>query len=73
VDRVDSAIFVWFSSNTKANLRGSIMVYEVKDADVHPWYLGLAKEEDEWRVMQTKGITPEQVQSLIENDAEQRT
>src|SRR6185295_5309937 len=59
LDRVDSAILVWFSSNTKVNLRGSIMVYEVKGPDVHPWYSGLAKQEDEWRVIQTKGITPE--------------
>jgi hypothetical protein len=73
VDRVDSAILVWFSSNTKANLRGSIMVYEVKGADVHPWYAGLAKKKDEWRVMRSKGIKLEQVQSLIGNDAEQRT
>jgi hypothetical protein len=73
VDRVDSAILVWFSSNTKANLRGSIMVYEVKGGEVHSWYSGLAKQEDEWRVMQTKGITREQVHSLLENDVERRT
>ena len=69
VDRIDSAILVWFSSNTKQNLRGSIMIYEVNGSDVHPWYAGLAKEE-EWRVLQTKGITPEQVQLLIASDAE---
>ena len=72
VDGVDSAILVWFSSNTKQNQRGSIMVYEVKGSDVHPWYAGLAKEEG-WRVMQTKGITPEQVQSMIGKDVEPRT
>jgi len=72
VDRIDSSILVWFSSNTKQNLRGSIMVYEVKDFEVHPWYTGFAKGED-WRVMQTKGITPEQVHLLIENGDERRT
>jgi len=72
VDRIDSSILVWFSSNTKQNLRGSIMVYEVKDFEVHPWYAGFAKGED-WRVMQTKGITPEQVHLLIENGDERRT
>lgn len=66
MDRMDSGILVWFSSRTKQNLRGSIMIYEVKGADVHPWYAGLAKEE-QWRVLRTKGITPDQVQSLIEN------
>jgi hypothetical protein len=72
VDRIDSAILVWFSSNTKQNLRGSIMIYEVKGNDVYPWYAELAKEEC-WRVLQTKGITPDQVQSLIESDSEVRT
>src|SRR5262245_18520105 len=28
-DFADSAVFVWLSSNTKSNQRGSIMVYEV--------------------------------------------
>ena len=72
VDRIDSSILVWFSSNTKQNLRGSIMVYEVKDFKVYPWYAEFAKRED-WRVIQTKGITPEQVHLLIKNDVEWRT
>lgn len=67
VDRIDSAILVWLSSNTKQNLRGSIMIYEVKGSDVHPWYAELAKEA-EWRVLRTKGITPAQVESLIARD-----
>jgi len=71
-DRIDSALLVWFSSNTKQNLRGSLMIYEVKGTDVYPWYAELAKEK-EWGVLQTKGITPDQVQSLIENDSEVRT
>ena len=43
------------------------MIYEVKGSDVHPWYAELAKEA-EWRVLQTKGITPAQVESLIARD-----
>ena len=65
----DSAIFVWFSSNTVTNRRGSIMVYEVKGSRVHTWYAGLSKEEEEWRVLRTSGITREQVQSLMAQDA----
>jgi hypothetical protein len=66
VDRVDSAVIVWFSSNTKQNRRGSVMIYEVKNREVNPWYAGFAKEE-QWRVLQTSGITTDQVQALIEN------
>jgi hypothetical protein len=69
VDRVDSAVLVWFSSNTKRNLRGSVMIYEVKGREVNSWYAGFAKEE-QWGVMQTKGITKGRVQSLIENESE---
>lgn len=72
VDRVDSAVLIWFSSNTKQNLRGSIMVYEVKGREVHPWYSGFAKEQ-QWRVLQTKGIAADQVQSLIETNLRVRT
>ena len=65
VDRFDSAVLVWFSSNTKQNLRGSVMVYEVKGREVNSWYAGFAKE-GQWRVLQTKGIPIDQVQSLID-------
>jgi len=65
-----SAIFVWFSSNTKSNRRGSLMAYEVSSSRVHTWYTAFSKE-DEWKVMQTKGITREQVQSLIERNVTQ--
>jgi hypothetical protein len=43
------------------------MVYEVSDSRVHTWYAALSKE-DEWTALQTKGITPEQVQSLMGRD-----
>lgn len=70
-DFADSAVFVWFSSNTKPNRRGSIMVYEVRGSRVHTWYAGLSNEEEEWRVLRTSGITREQVQSLMAQDVPQ--
>jgi hypothetical protein len=72
VDRFDSEVLVWFSSNTKQNLRASVMIYEVKGREVNPWYAGFAKEE-QWRVLQTKGIPVDQVQSLIEMNPKLRT
>lgn len=64
MDGVDSAILVWFSSNTKPNRRGSIMVYVAEGPSVYTWYAGLAKEEG-WRVLKTKGISTKDVQALI--------
>ncbi len=66
-DFANSAIFVWFSSNTKSNGRGSLMVYEVSDYRIHTWYAAFSKGE-EWRVLQIKGITREQIQSLMGRD-----
>ena len=65
-DYADSALFVWFSSNTKSNGRGSIMVYEARGG-VYTWYVSFSKEE-EWKVTNTKGITREQIQFLLEKD-----
>jgi hypothetical protein len=44
----------------------------VKGREVNPWYAGFEKEV-KWRVLQTKGMTTDQVQSLIENDPKVRT
>ena len=66
-DFATSALFLWVSSNTKLNRRGSVMVYEVKGLDVHTWYMGLSKEDD-WKIAQTKGIARDQAVSLIQPD-----
>jgi hypothetical protein len=66
-DFASSALFLWVSSNTKVNRRGSVMVYEVKGPDVHTWYMGLSKEDD-WKIAQTKGIARDQAMSLIQRD-----
>ncbi len=65
VDFAGSAIFVWLSSNTESNGRGSLMVYQVQDGEVQTWYVNLVKAEGEWRLLKTKGIAPMQVRSLI--------
>lgn len=70
VDRFDSAILVWFSSNTKQNRRGSILVYEIQEAQVYPWYAALAKKAS-WHVVRTKGITRAQFESMIGRDVKQ--
>jgi len=66
-DFASSALFLWVSSKTKLNRRGSIMVYEVKGPEVHTWYMGLSKDDD-WKVAQTKGIARDQAVALIRQD-----
>lgn len=43
------------------------MVFEVKDLEVHTWYMGLSQDDD-WKVAQTKGIAREQAVELIRQD-----
>jgi hypothetical protein len=62
-----SAVFVWCSSNTKVNRRGSIMVYEATGSDVSSWYAGFCLK-DEWQLSQTKGISREAVLPLMLHD-----
>lgn len=67
-DFANSAIFVWLSSNTQVNGRGSVMVYEVHDSVVETWYAGFTKKGAEWRVLRTSGVSREKVQSLLHED-----
>jgi len=62
----DSAVFVWLSSNTKSNARGSLMVYEVSGSEVHTWYAGFVQKGD-WTVLHTKGISRDEVTVLAKH------
>ena len=64
-----SAVFVWFSSATKSNDRGSLMVYEVHAKSVSAWYVSFRKSGG-WILDRTKGIPRERVESLMEAAAE---
>jgi hypothetical protein len=65
-----SALFVWFSSGTKTNDRGSLMLYQVHAGSVSAWYASFRKATG-WVLHLTKGITREVVESLMEKIAEQ--
>lgn len=57
VERIvpDSALF-WFSGNTAAMGRGSLMAYVPVDDQEHwPWFVALARD-GEWRIARRKGI-----------------
>jgi len=60
----DSSFF-WFSSNTKANRRGSLMGYVVGDGEFWTWYLELCKEID-WRQSKAINITAQEIGFYLE-------
>ena len=61
----NSALFVWFSSGTKSNDRGSLMVYQVSGENVSTWYASFRKYK-EWKLDRTKGVSLETIESLTQ-------
>lgn len=53
-EATDSGVFVWYSSNSKKNRRGSVMVIEVRGDVVTRWYASLLGEAS-WRLGLVKG------------------
>lgn len=51
----NSCLFVWFSSNTLANRRGSLMVYRANGKIITSWYASFLRDVD-WRLARTQGI-----------------
>lgn len=64
-----SELFVWFSSGTKANDQGSLMLYQIHAGLVSAWYASFRKAAG-WALHLTKGISREAVESLMEKIAE---
>ena len=60
----NSGLFLWFSGNTKNNLRGSIMLYQVEDQTENSWYVSFVKSH-RWRIDKTEGISNNEVLALI--------
>jgi hypothetical protein len=58
-----SGLFVWYSSGSAANRRGSLLVYTVRASEVAAWYAGVSERRG-WQLDQVKGISREAVSSL---------
>jgi len=63
-DFSDSACFVWYSANTVANGRGSVMVYDLSSDRVECWFASFVRHE-EWKLNATKGISQNEVELLL--------
>jgi hypothetical protein len=58
-----SACFLWYSSNTVSNGRGSVMVYTVEAEQVNTWFAAFNRD-NRWRLQATKGAGREYVERL---------
>ena len=57
-----SALFVWFSSRTLPNRRGSLMIYRSSGGRITSWYSSFSREAA-WEVVQTDGIGRKQLEA----------
>ena len=63
-DFSSSASFVWYSANTVANDRGSLMVYNVAPDGFECWFAAFVRR-GEWKLRTTKGISRTKVEELL--------
>jgi hypothetical protein len=62
--RLNSAMLVWYSTETATSGRGSVMVYEVQGETVATWYASFRKDA-EWVLNEAKGNTRATVERLM--------
>ena len=59
-----SACFVWYSGNTLANGRGSVMVYSVAADRVECWFAAF-NQKNGWKLRVARGASANDIQQLL--------
>jgi hypothetical protein len=67
-DFSSSALFVWYSSNTVASGRGSVMIYKVLHGAVDCWFVSFSRTS-EWKLAATKGVSQHAIQTFLTTGA----
>lgn len=67
VDVSDSAVFIWYSSNTIVNGQGSLMVYPVENKKCEPFYVGFKKNK-EWDIVKAPGSNKKALEYYLERN-----
>ncbi|MDC1142298.1 hypothetical protein OAU50_04340 [Planctomycetota bacterium] len=63
-DMLPNAVVVWFSGNSRANQRGSLMVYSTHANSAQAWYASFLGDGS-WRIDKQKGVSREEVLRLV--------
>lgn len=61
--KLESARLVWYSGNSLANQRGSLMVYDFRADAEHPWYVEL-RAGHPWQIHRCRGISPAELMAF---------
>jgi hypothetical protein len=65
VDLTDSGLFVWFSSTSAKDTRGSLLVYIVNDGTTIPWFASMKTDGDGWSLGEVKGLGRAEVEEFL--------
>ncbi len=63
-DYSNNGLFIWYSSDTEKNQKGSIMVYKVQNNIVDTFYISFENNK-EWKVKRTKNIPANEIIELL--------
>ena len=63
----DSALFVWFSSTSAKDTRGSMLVYIVNDGRTIPWFASMKSAPAGWMLGEVKGLGRAEVVELLDH------
>lgn len=63
----NSAVFIWYSSNTIKNGHGSLMIYPIENKKCDPIYVGMKKNK-EWDIISALGINRKIIETIIERN-----
>ena len=59
-----NGVFVWYSSNTELNQKGSLMIYRIQNDEVETFYVSFENKKG-WKVKQTKNISVSELKDLL--------
>ena len=65
-DYARSGCFVWYSANSVANGRASVMVYVVTADQVECWFAAFNRQQ-EWKLQSTKGVSRDRLERWLKN------
>ncbi len=71
-DLTDAGLFLWYSSKTETNGRGSLMVYYIGSEEPIYWYVSFLKKK-EWQVNKANNISKKAIEGLLNNSELQLT
>jgi len=59
-----SGMFVWYSSNTEINQKGSLMIYIVQGDNIKTFYVSFVNNNG-WNINQTKNISVTELENIL--------